>query len=296
MEKRRNLAKKPERGSFILDHNNDCTLIKNQYLKCLKANNNDHIFCRNFSKEYFICRMENNLLEKQSLENLGFFENEMNDIQYNNRMDGFKDVYSYNMYNERMELLSKKKQVPNIYSEVNVNTNVNDIKEKNIKEINNKEINNKETNIKENNNKETNNKEINIIEKEKEKDKIKIGEYLYDNHYFRESKEIEETNVSKEQKGDMFLLLNIHQKENTPLFSINSNTENVKRNKDEKKNKDQKKKEKQKKIEIKRKEVDGYLAGKEYIKALADRKKKNKIGDFINSFFKERNQGENDIR
>lgn len=233
MEKRRNLTKKPERGSFILDHNNDCTLIKKKYLKCLKENNSDHILCRNYAKEYFICRMENNLLEKENLENLGFFENEMN-VAEGSRMHGFKDVYSYNTYNEKIEQLSKEKHNPNIFSGSDIN--INGMKKENFSDT-----------------------QSYVVSK-------KI--------------EVEKLPVSNKERGT-FILLNISQEEQKQS-AMSHVTENHKTNKT------------QKKIEIKRKEADGYLAGKEYVKMLAKERKKNKIHVFINSLFK-KDSKKNDI-
>ncbi|KAI4835552.1 cytochrome c oxidase assembly protein COX19 [Plasmodium brasilianum] len=139
MDKKRIIVKKPERGSFLLDHNSECTSIKNNYLKCLKEHNNDHISCREYSKEYFICRMDRNLLEKQSLNDLGFSENEIN---HESRLKYFKDVYSYNTYNEKTENLSKEK----LSNENNINKNEtyitgifkqnNNRKEEDVKETN----------------------------------------------------------------------------------------------------------------------------------------------------------------
>uniref|UniRef100_A0A8C9HIU1 CHCH domain-containing protein n=1 Tax=Piliocolobus tephrosceles TaxID=591936 RepID=A0A8C9HIU1_9PRIM len=102
MDKKRSIVKKPDRGSFLLDHNSECTSIKNKYLKCLKKHNNDHLSCRNYSKEYFICRMDKNLLERQDLNELGFKENE---LDQDSRIKNFKDVYSYNIKMENKNKL-----------------------------------------------------------------------------------------------------------------------------------------------------------------------------------------------
>ncbi|CDU16886.1 uncharacterized protein PY17X_0603400 [Plasmodium yoelii] len=108
MDIKRSIVKKPDRGSFPLDHSNECTSIKNNYLKCLKEHKNDHISCKKYSKEYFMCRIDNNLLEKQDLSNLGFFENELNN---ESRLKNFKNVYSYNAYKERMEASKEKNKM-----------------------------------------------------------------------------------------------------------------------------------------------------------------------------------------
>ncbi|CRG95986.1 cytochrome c oxidase assembly protein, putative [Plasmodium gallinaceum] len=209
MDKKRSLVKKPDRGSFLLDHNNECTSIKNKYLKCLKENYNDHVSCREYSKQYFTCRMDNNLLEKQSLNNLGFSENEVN---HESRIKNFKDVYSYNTYNEKMEELSMNK--------LNNKNNTPIIETFPSKEV------------KQNNNK-------NSVD-------------------------------TKKVKKKEFLLLNINNKNEREKNLNSESAEKIE----------------EKKITIKRKEADGYLAGKEYIKALSKKKKKS---FFLNNIFKNNN-------
>ncbi|CRH03651.1 cytochrome c oxidase assembly protein COX19, putative [Plasmodium relictum] len=208
MDKKRSLVKKPDRGSFPLDHNNECTSIKNRYLKCLKENNNDHVSCREYSKQYFICRMDNNLLEKQSLNNLGFFENEIN---HESRIKYFKDVYSYNTYNEKMEQISRNR---------------------------------------------SNNKNNTPVIETFTLEKIKQG----NNKKLMDTKQI---------KKEEFLLLNINNKKE---IEENLNSDNIERIEE-------------KKIAIKRKEAYGYLAGKEYIKTLSQKKKTS----FLNNLFKNNN-------
>lgn len=50
--------KPPERGIFPLDHDSECKPFVKNFLQCLKENNNDHFYCREFSKAYLNCRME----------------------------------------------------------------------------------------------------------------------------------------------------------------------------------------------------------------------------------------------
>ncbi|CAA9990057.1 cytochrome c oxidase assembly protein COX19, putative [Plasmodium knowlesi strain H] len=210
MDKKRSIVKKPDRGSFLLDHNSECTSIKNDYLKCLKEHNNDHVSCREYSKEYFICRMDRNLLEKQSLNDLGFSENEIN---HESRIKHFKDVYSYNMYNETMENFPKG-WTP------------------------------KRTDI-----------ESGAITKEEK---------------FTQEKRDNNADM-KIAVGDDFLLLNLRndkegeQNLNGKVFEITQ----------------------EKKIAVKRKEEEGYLAGKEYIKTLVQKKKKHPL--FSYNIFKNSN-------
>ncbi|PKI82959.1 Cox19p [Malassezia vespertilionis] len=62
----------PERGSFPLDHFGDCTTQMRAYMACLKENKNNNGACRHLSKAYLKCRMDNQLMEVESMENLGF--------------------------------------------------------------------------------------------------------------------------------------------------------------------------------------------------------------------------------
>jgi hypothetical protein len=65
-------AKPPDKGSFPIDHFNDCTGIHDKYLRCLKRNKNDNMSCRYIAKEYLQCRMDHNLMAKEEMKTLGF--------------------------------------------------------------------------------------------------------------------------------------------------------------------------------------------------------------------------------
>ncbi|OIW34737.1 hypothetical protein CONLIGDRAFT_18588 [Coniochaeta ligniaria NRRL 30616] len=65
----------PQRGSFPLDHEGECTNVMKSYLACIKkvrGVNEDE--CRNLAKSYLACRMEHNLMAKDEFKNLGFKE------------------------------------------------------------------------------------------------------------------------------------------------------------------------------------------------------------------------------
>ena len=64
-------SKPPEKGVFPLDHGAECKREIRTFLGCLKENKGDHFPCKSFSKEYLQCRMDNDLMEKQSLNELG---------------------------------------------------------------------------------------------------------------------------------------------------------------------------------------------------------------------------------
>ncbi|XP_065081612.1 cytochrome c oxidase assembly protein COX19 [Ochlerotatus camptorhynchus] len=62
----------PEKGSFPLDHENQCKKLMLYYMRCLRVNNDDNSACRQESKAYLQCRMENNLMAKEDFSKLGF--------------------------------------------------------------------------------------------------------------------------------------------------------------------------------------------------------------------------------
>uniref|UniRef100_A0A336MTA4 Cytochrome c oxidase assembly protein COX19 n=1 Tax=Culicoides sonorensis TaxID=179676 RepID=A0A336MTA4_CULSO len=62
----------PQKGSFPLDHFNECKKQMLSYMHCLASNKDDNSKCRVQSKEYIECRMEHNLMAKEDLKNLGF--------------------------------------------------------------------------------------------------------------------------------------------------------------------------------------------------------------------------------
>ncbi|KAI9661530.1 MAG: Cytochrome c oxidase assembly protein cox19 [Alyxoria varia] len=63
----------PERGSFPLDHDGECTSSKSAYLKCLRgARGLNAPDCRELSAAYLQCRMDKNLMARDSMKNLGF--------------------------------------------------------------------------------------------------------------------------------------------------------------------------------------------------------------------------------
>ncbi|KAF9363700.1 Cytochrome c oxidase assembly protein cox19 [Mortierella sp. NVP85] len=65
-------ANPPDRGSFPLDHEGECSAFMKEYLTCLKENQNNNGKCRHLSKEYLACRMQKGLMGADSFKNLGF--------------------------------------------------------------------------------------------------------------------------------------------------------------------------------------------------------------------------------
>lgn len=48
----------PDRGSFPLDHEGECTSIMREYMQCLKSNAKESGKCRHLSRSYLECRMD----------------------------------------------------------------------------------------------------------------------------------------------------------------------------------------------------------------------------------------------
>lgn len=66
----------PEKGSFPLDHEGACKKFMLRYMNCLRQNKDDNSACRNQSKDYLACRMENGLMAQESWQKLGYKEND----------------------------------------------------------------------------------------------------------------------------------------------------------------------------------------------------------------------------
>lgn len=62
----------PEKGSFPLDHEGHCKKHMLKYFGCLRENKDDNSKCRQQSKDYLECRMENGLMVRESWQKLGF--------------------------------------------------------------------------------------------------------------------------------------------------------------------------------------------------------------------------------
>ncbi|KAF9360994.1 Cytochrome c oxidase assembly protein cox19 [Mortierella sp. AD094] len=71
-------AAPPDRGSFPLDHDGECSIFMKDYLACLKANQSNNGKCRDLSKRYLNCRMEKGLMGRDDFKNLGFQDEDDN--------------------------------------------------------------------------------------------------------------------------------------------------------------------------------------------------------------------------
>ena len=64
----------PEKGVFPLDHFGECKDVKEEYMECLKKNEGEASKCTVVARKYLECRMKKDLMAEQSLEELGFRE------------------------------------------------------------------------------------------------------------------------------------------------------------------------------------------------------------------------------
>lgn len=62
----------PDKGSFPIDHENACKASMIDFLKCLRENSLRSDKCREASKKYLQCRMDEGLMAKEDWQNLGF--------------------------------------------------------------------------------------------------------------------------------------------------------------------------------------------------------------------------------
>lgn len=62
----------PEKGSFPLDHFQECEQYAETYRKCLSEESNIPKKCRQQAQDYLQCRMDKGLMAKASMEDLGF--------------------------------------------------------------------------------------------------------------------------------------------------------------------------------------------------------------------------------
>ena len=62
----------PDKGSFPLDHFGECKVKMEVFMSCLKENKYSQRACRVQSKDYIECRMNHELMTKESLHDLGF--------------------------------------------------------------------------------------------------------------------------------------------------------------------------------------------------------------------------------
>ena len=79
------VPKPPEKGSFPIDHLQECTDMKKIYMKCLKENKHKIEPCRALARDYLFCRQNHDLMAKESIERLGFAD--LKDVPINDKVN-----------------------------------------------------------------------------------------------------------------------------------------------------------------------------------------------------------------
>ena len=64
-------VKPPMKGAFPLDHLQECTKAELSYLACIKKHNGEAYRCNHLIQRYLQCRMNNELMKEEPMENLG---------------------------------------------------------------------------------------------------------------------------------------------------------------------------------------------------------------------------------
>lgn len=77
------IAVPPDKGSFPLDHEGVCKDLMTKYMNCLYKNDGKNSECRKQAKDYLGCRMDNNLMAKESWSSLGMKEFDEEDKKQN---------------------------------------------------------------------------------------------------------------------------------------------------------------------------------------------------------------------
>uniref|UniRef100_A0AC34QZ92 CHCH domain-containing protein n=1 Tax=Panagrolaimus sp. JU765 TaxID=591449 RepID=A0AC34QZ92_9BILA len=75
-QQRPNLVSPPLKGSFPLDHDQQCKLEMLKYMICLKEHRSRNEQCRDKAKDYFQCRMNSGLMDKDDFSKLGYKNDE----------------------------------------------------------------------------------------------------------------------------------------------------------------------------------------------------------------------------
>ena len=89
----------PEKGSFPLDHDAECKIAMQRYMKCVQTNKGEPGKCRDETKDYLQCRMDRSvfygfshinfncrgLMAPEEWKNLGFGEEQNNPVVVENQ-------------------------------------------------------------------------------------------------------------------------------------------------------------------------------------------------------------------
>ncbi|OAF66767.1 Cytochrome c oxidase assembly protein COX19 [Intoshia linei] len=66
-----NKPKEPEKGSFPLDYDGVCKSVRTIFMQCLKEKKSKVRECKKEMRDYFQCRIDNQLMQPESMYSLG---------------------------------------------------------------------------------------------------------------------------------------------------------------------------------------------------------------------------------
>ncbi|ELR23621.1 cytochrome c oxidase assembly protein, putative [Acanthamoeba castellanii str. Neff] len=67
----------PEKGSFPLDREQACSEKGSIYRTCLRDHNNSSSICRQKARDYFECRMDHGLMQREPWDKLGLGDDQI---------------------------------------------------------------------------------------------------------------------------------------------------------------------------------------------------------------------------
>lgn len=109
-------ASPPDKGSFPLDHFQECEYLAEKYRLCLIEASGIPKKCKNEAKAYLECRMEKGLMAKHSMTELGFIEESTWEYEKMSREELARKVHQImkdsreRVQREYMEKMRKQKE------------------------------------------------------------------------------------------------------------------------------------------------------------------------------------------
>ena len=98
----------PDKGSFPLDHFQECEDFAEKYRLCLAKASGIPKKCKEEAKDYLDCRMQKGLMNKQSMEELGFIPESTWEYEQLSKQEMAQKVA--NIMNESRERVRKEYQ------------------------------------------------------------------------------------------------------------------------------------------------------------------------------------------
>lgn len=96
----------PDKGSFPLDHFQECDEEGEDYRRCLNEACGVAKLCKDESKKYLICRMDKGLMSRLNMRELGFVEESTYEYEQKSKKEIIKKVQ--NIMKESRERVFKE--------------------------------------------------------------------------------------------------------------------------------------------------------------------------------------------